>query len=164
MTINWGTSNEPPTKCFQVQRHAPCQSLSIHEILVPYALPILLPQTALFRFPTRPVIRQLGLVEQLPQPRRILLVDKGEHGGLVLEVVQSDEDGVRGAGGPRACICKDVSCVIFWVGWGVCARGCSPPVWGVQVAVVRSGTVSEVAPLDLDANKREWRVRVGCRS
>src|SRR5260221_554850 len=74
MTINWGATNEPKTKCFQVQRHAPCQSLGLHKILVPYALPILLPLTALFRFPTRSVIQQLGLVEQLPQPRRILLV------------------------------------------------------------------------------------------
>ena len=127
MTINWGATNEPKTKCFKVQRHAPCPSLGLHKILVPYALPILLPQTALFRFPTRPVIRQLGLVEQLPQPRRILLVGKGEHGGLVLEVVQSSEDGVRGAGGPRAWTCQDVSCV-SWVcvcwggGWGGAAH------------------------------------------
>ena len=95
----------PETKCFQAQRHVPCQSLGLHEILVAYALAILLPQTTLFRFPTRPVIRQLGLVEQLPQPWRILLVGESEHGGLVLEVVQSGEDGVRGAGGPRACAC-----------------------------------------------------------
>ncbi len=64
--------------------------------MVPYTLSILHPQTALFRFSTRPVIRQLGLVEQLPQPGRVLLIGKREDGWLVLEVVHSDEDGVWG--------------------------------------------------------------------
>lgn len=78
-------------------------SLALHKILVPYSLSILLPQTALFRFPTGPVIRQLGLVEQLPQPGRVLLVGKSEDRRLVLEVVQTDEYGIWRTGGPRAC-------------------------------------------------------------
>jgi hypothetical protein len=62
--------------------------------LVPYTLSILLPQTALFRFSTGAVIRQLRLVEQFPQPGRVLLIGKSEDRWLVLEVVHSDEDGV----------------------------------------------------------------------
>ena len=69
-------------------------SLCLHKILVSYTLSILLPQTALFPFSSRAVIRQLRLVKQLPQPGRVLLVRKSEDGWLVLEVVQSDEDGV----------------------------------------------------------------------
>ena len=69
-------------------------SLCLHKILVPYTLSILFPQTTLFRFSTRAVIRQLGLVEQLPQPGRVLFIGKREDGWLVLEVVHSDEDRV----------------------------------------------------------------------
>ena len=170
MTVDMG--RDLKRSASKAKRHTHLvKSLGLHEILVAYALSILLPQTALFRSPSRPVIRQLGLVEQLPQPRRVLLVGKGEHGGLILEVVQSDEDGVRCARGlcacACACACQDVSCcgrcrvvVGCWV-----VRDCSPPVWGVSATVVRSGTaLGVVATVDLDANGREWSVRVGCRS
>src|SRR5712671_4447347 len=86
--------DHPPKSRFSIP-----SSLGLHEILVANPLSVLLPQTPLFRFPTGPVIRQLGLVEQFPQPGRILLVGKSDDGGLVLEVVQSDEGGIRGTGG-----------------------------------------------------------------
>ena len=87
-----GGDDRPPT--FLAQNGGAQRSLRLHEILVPYALSVLLPQTPLFRLSTRSVIRQLGRVEQRPQPGRVLLVRKREDGRLVLEVVQSDEDGV----------------------------------------------------------------------
>jgi hypothetical protein len=40
--------------------------------LVPHTLSILLPQTAFFLFSTTAVIRQLGLVERLAQPGRVV--------------------------------------------------------------------------------------------
>jgi len=40
--------------------------LSLHEILVSYALSVLLPQAAFFCYSSRPVVWQLRLVKQLP--------------------------------------------------------------------------------------------------
>jgi hypothetical protein len=151
--------DHPPKSRFSIP-----SSLGLHEILVANPLSVLLPQTPLFRFPTGPVIRQLGLVEQFPQPGRILLVGKSEDGGLVLEVVQSDEGGILGTGGPRACArYAVVSCAIFFVGKPY-ANFCSPPVGGDPVTVVvGSGTALRAGDVDLDAYKRTWRVRAGCR-
>ena len=86
--------NQPNSFGLLLSNGTSSTSLRLHKILVPYTLSILLPQTALFRFSTRAVIRQLGLVEQRPQPGRVLLIGKGEDGWLVLEVVHSGEDGV----------------------------------------------------------------------
>ena len=56
-------------------------SLSLHKILVPYTLSILLPQLLLFRLSTRAVNRHLvPIVEQLPQPGRVFFIGKSEHG------------------------------------------------------------------------------------
>ena len=153
--------DHPPKSRFSIP-----SSLGLHEILVANPLSVLLPQTPLFRFPTGPVIRQLGLVEQIPQPGRILLVGKSDDGGLVLEVVQSDEGGIRGTGGPRACARYAVVSRAFFrrEGKGSYARFCSPPVGGDPVTVVvGSGTALRAGDVDLDAYRRTWRVRAGCR-
>ena len=56
MTVDMG--RDLKRSASKAKRHTHLvKSLGLHEILVAYALSILLPQTALFRFPSRPVIR-----------------------------------------------------------------------------------------------------------